>query len=293
MEPVLPFQTNKSLKELSTFGIGGQAKFFIEVYTYQEMKTLLLRCHQQQIPYLIIGKGSNCLFDDQGFNGVLILNKIDFLETPKLGVFHVGAGYSFSLLGSQTARLGWSGLEFAAGIPGSIGGAVFMNAGANGSDTSQSLISVDFMTPQGELYCFKKSQVSFAYRFSSFQKMPGAIVGASFALTEDKFARQKQLNLLSYRQKTQPLKEKSAGCIFRNPLQTKAGALIDKSGLKGLKMGGAKISEKHANFIINEENATSKDVLSLIQMIQNKIKQEMGIDLESEIRYIPYNFLNS
>ena len=151
----LSFQQNKPLSSLSTFGIGGPAKLFAEAHSVEQMQELLLYCHHHHISTFILGKGSNCLFDDRGFDGAVILNKIQFcrFDWP---VVEVGGGYSFSLLGTQTARQGWSGLEFASGIPGSVGGAVFMNAGANGSDVSKTLTRVDFVTQEGKVETFSR-----------------------------------------------------------------------------------------------------------------------------------------
>lgn len=282
------FQENKALQQLSTFQIGGNATYFLEVKTIADLQSIVSRCYQDKMRYMILGKGSNTLFDDRGFNGLVILNKIDFLEKLPDGVFHVGAGYSFSLLGTQTARQGWSGLEFASGIPGSVGGAVYMNAGANGTETCETLVSVDYITETGELKRLNKEELHFAYRHSSFQEWKGAIAGATFTLLPSATARKKQIEIIGYRTKTQPYCDPSAGCIFRNPQSTPAGALIDRLGLKGLQVGGAKVSETHANFIVNAGNATCADVKALIQIIQEKVKQETGIELESEVRLIPY-----
>lgn len=289
--PLPAFQQNKMLSQHSTFGIGGPAQYFVEVKTVEEMQAVVRHCKTENLRYLVIGKGSNSLFDDRGFKGVIILNKIDFMEKPAPGVFHAGAGYSFSLLGSQTARQGWAGLEFASGIPGSVGGAVFMNAGANGTETCQPLTSVDYVTDEGILLTIEKKDLHFAYRHSSFQKLKGAIVGATFTLEPSSTARQKQLEIISYRTKTQPYSDKSAGCIFRNPDCGHAGAMIDKSGLKGSAVGGAKVSEMHANFIVNTGNASCQDVLALIQQVQHKVKTETGVHLESEVRVFPYEEL--
>ncbi len=286
--PPLKIQEGKPLKEVCTFGIGGPAHLYVETRTVEEMQSAFIYCTERNVPYFILGKGSNCLFDDRGFAGLVIHNKIDFKEENPDGLFHVGSGYNFSLFGSQTAREGWSGLEFASGIPGTVGGAVFMNAGANGRETCDSLISVDFLSFEGNFQIYKKDHLQFAYRSSSFQSMNGGIVAATFALKPSKEARQKQIEIITYRKKTQPYGDKSAGCIFRNPVNGHAGALIDQSALKGTKIGGAKVSEIHANFIVNENNATAKDVLELIENIIRRVKNQTGIDLESEVRYIPY-----
>lgn len=279
---------NYPLKKLTTFGIGGPAKYFIEVTKIHEIQETLSYCTKTQLPYFILGKGSNILFDDRGFNGVVIANRIDFLEKKEEHIWHAGAGYSFSLLGTQTARAGLSGLEFASGIPGSVGGAVYMNAGANGRETCESLLSVDFLLPSGELKQFDRKDISFGYRFSSFQSAAGAIVGATFQLASFAQARTNQIDLIRYRQRTQPYGDKSAGCVFRNPENQSAGALIEKIGLKGTSVGGAQVSPLHANFLINTGDASAANVIDLIQLIKNKIKDCKGIELECEVRYIPY-----
>ena len=279
---------HKLLKQLSTFGIGGPAKFFIEISTIEDMQGLIAFCARERLDYLVIGKGSNCLFDDRGFDGVVILNKISFCKFQKEQV-HVGAGYSFSLLGVQTARKGLSGLEFASGIPATVGGAIYMNAGANGQETKDNLLEVSFVNEKGDLEILSKNQLSFSYRSSSFQKRKGAIVAATFGLEVSLEARKKQLTIIEYRTKTQPYGEKSAGCVFRNPLEGSAGALIEKSGLKGQSIGGAEVSSLHANFIINKEDAKADDILSLAKHVQEKVKERLGVDLEMEIRCIPYS----
>lgn len=281
------FEKEKPLHPLTTIGIGGKALYFIEVRTIADMQSLLQYCKESRLPFFILGKGSNLIFDDKGFNGLVIGNRISFVENPYEGCWHVGAGYSFSLLGTQTARLGWTGLEFASGIPGSVGGAVFMNAGANGVETCDTLFSVEFVHEDGSYQLLHKEELSFSYRFSSFQQKKGAIVGATFQLNQSSEARQKQKDLIHYRRKTQPYGEKSAGCIFRNPSCANAGAIIDKCGLKGKSVGGAIVSDMHANFIVNQGGATSKDIVNLIDLIVQEVKLQSGLDLHPEVRFIP------
>jgi len=237
---------------------------------------------------MVLGKGSNCLFDDKGYNGAVIFNKIDFLKQPNPGYYHAGAGYSFALLGVQTARQGWGGLEFASGIPATVGGAVFMNAGANGGETCQYLDAVDYVSEDGTLETIKRSAMEFSYRTSPFQKRKGAIAAATFALRQNAEARKQQLDIVNYRLKTQPYSDKSAGCIFLNPECGHAGALIEKSGLKGTAVGGAQVSTLHANFLINAGNATCQEMMELIQVVQKRVKEASGTNLKSEVRYIPY-----
>jgi UDP-N-acetylmuramate dehydrogenase len=187
----------------------------------------------------------------------------------------------------QTAKKGFSGLEFAAGIPASVGGAVFMNAGAQGSETEKTLVQVEFVRPDGTLITFKKSDLQFSYRFSSFQNMEGAIVSALFELTPSIDARTKQRELLDYRIRTQPYHEKSAGCVFRNPAGGSAGALIDRCGLKGARIGDAAVSSMHANFFVNKGVSSCKDMQALIHHVRDEVKAKEGIELEQEVREIP------
>lgn len=281
------FQANKLLKEVSTFGIGGPARYYFEATRIEEMQEALIYCRQVSMPFFILGKGSNSLFDDRGFNGLVISNRIQFCHDldPKV---HVGAGYSFSLLGVQTARRGLAGLEFASGIPASVGGAVYMNAGANGGQTFDCLETVEYVHADGTLKTYAKNEIAFSYRFSQFQKLEGAIVSAQFHLHSSKEARQKQLGIVDYRSKTQPYKDKSAGCVFRNPQVGSAGALIESCGLKGIMQGDAQVSLVHANFIVNLGKATAKDVLDLIQRVQETVKEKKNIDLEMEVRIVPF-----
>jgi UDP-N-acetylmuramate dehydrogenase len=282
------YHSNQCLKNLSTFAIGGPCRFFLEARKVAEIEEALHWAHLHSIPYFILGKGSNCLFDDRGYNGLVIQNRIDFCEFNGKNV-SVGAGASFSFLGLQTAKRALQGLEFASGIPGSVGGAIYMNAGANGQETRDSLEKVLFLHEDGKQTLFEKKDLHFSYRTSPFQSMSGCILSAEFSLEEGVDARKKQLGILTYRKKTQPGSAKSAGCVFRNPsLEISAGALIDQCGLKGESVGGAEVSPIHANFIVNSKGAKAKDVLDLIELIQQTVFDKTGFKLETEIRAIPY-----
>lgn len=283
---------NIPLKEFCTFNIGGPARYFFKAYTIEAMQRALFWCRSNEIPYLILGKGSNCLFDDEGYSGAIILNKIEFFNIPYLGTFHVGAGYSFSLLSVQTARKGWGGLEFASGIPASVGGAIYMNAGANGSETCQTLSSVDFIDEKGDLSTIPRSDLMFSYRHSPFQNLKGAIVGATFTLKPKSEARKQQIELINIRKQTQPYGTRSAGCVFLNPASGNAGQLIEQCGLKGFMIGRAQVSPVHANFLINVDTATGKEMQTLITFVQARVKEVTGIELRSEIRRIPYQAEN-
>lgn len=278
---------NVPLSSYSTMGIGGLALYLTKVATAAAMKEAVLFAKSKNIPFLVIGKGSNSLFDDKGFPGLAIVNKIDFCHEEEGGVFHVGSGYSFSLLGAQTAKKCFSGLEFASGIPATVGGAIYMNAGASGSETQETLISVDYMDADGFVRTYEKNEMAFSYRKSSFQSMQGAILSAKFQLKECPKAREKQIAIIKYRTKTQPYGDKSCGCAFQNPPGEFAGKLIEKCGLKGLQLGGAEVSMLHANFIINKGGATQEDVRALIALIKERVKEKEGIELHEEICFIP------
>lgn len=277
------FEKGKQLKEYATFGIGGQAKYFIAIDSTEKMQEVIRYCYQSNLSYLVLGKGSNILFDDKGYDGLVILNKINYCKIEG-NLVDVGAGYSFSLLGVQTARKGLSGLEFASGIPGSVGGAVFMNAGANKMETFTTLISVGFVTEEGQLVSLKKEELTFGYRHTAFHERKGAIVSVLFELTPSVSARSEQLKIIDYRLATQPYKDRSAGCVFRNPEKGSAGALIEQCGLKGFKIGGAEVSLMHANFIVNRNEAKAEDVLLLAKHIKRVVKEKTGVELEFELR---------
>ncbi len=280
----LKLQSQRSLSEFSTYGIGGPIRFFAEISTIEEMEEAFRFAREKGCPWLIVGKGSNCLFPDAGFDGLVLLNKIDFCEWGETEV-HAGSGYNFSLLGVQTARKGLSGLEFASGIPATVGGAVFMNAGANGKETCESLASVLYLHEDGRKEEIARKDLVFGYRKSPFQGMKGAILSARFHLTPLEGARKAQLAIVEYRMKTQPYKDKSAGCVFRNPKpEISAGAIIDRCGLKGLAVGGAKVSELHANFLVNSGGATAQEMQELIRIVQQTVFEKTGIHLEPEIR---------
>lgn len=280
-------EENVLLSQFSTFGIGGPARWLVRASTVDELKEALHFAISRQLPYITIGKGSNCLFDDEGYDGLVIINRHSTVECSEEGFVTASSGFSFARLGSYTARRNLSGLEFAAGIPGTVGGAVFMNAGANGSDTSERLVYVDFLHESGEVKRLLKRNLLFSYRHSPFQSMPGIILEAGFQLEPCPVASQKQHEILHYRTSTQPYGEKSAGCIFRNPDIISAGALIDKLGLKGMSVGDAEISTQHANFIVNKGNAKAQDVLELIRLIQERVHATHDIELMQEVCFIP------
>lgn len=283
----MKFEQDVCLKKWSTFGIGGKAKYFYRVVSITDLQDILHYCNQQRLRYLIIGKASNILFDDRGYNGVVILNKISFFQQYGNEVF-VGSGYSFSLLGHKLSSKGLTGLEFAAGIPGTVGGAIYMNAGANGQETFQMLKEVTFVDETGEVRCLSKDQLEHGYRFSIFQKNQWGIAAGRFLLKPYIEAPLKKTLLMQQRQKTQPYRDKSAGCVFRNLETSSAGALIDRCGLKGYKIGDAEVSPIHANFIVNKASASAQNILDLIEHVSKIVYEKTGYVLEKEIKFIPY-----
>lgn len=288
------FVRGKRLSELSTWGIGGPAKFFVEVHDESQLASTLRYCQAQNLRCFVIGKGSNCLFDDRGFDGCVILNSVDFLERHGNGVYRVGGGHAFNGLGVQCSKEGFTGLEFACGIPGTVGGAVFMNASANGQDTAEVLRSVEILSANGEkiVHVKERSSAAYGYRKSPFQNMTGffAIVAATFELSLCSDARERHKVFLERRRRTQPVAEKSAGCVFRNPVVgfESAGALIERAGLKGFSVGQAKVSDMHANFLLNAGGARAVDMLALIRVVKEQVYDQFGIQLTEEIIYIPY-----
>ncbi|KAI3965911.1 hypothetical protein MKX01_010868 [Papaver californicum] len=266
----------KLLSELSTWRIGGPCNYFVQVSDQTQLLSAIRYCHESSIRFLIIGKGSNCLFDDSGFDGCVILNRIDFIEEIKSGIYSVGSGYPFNLLG------------FASGVPGSVGGGAYMNAGADGQDISDAIYSVEILQTDGRLESVNQNDLAFSYRKSSFQDMEdlAAIVAVTFKLKPFPSAREQQKAYLTKRRLSQPLGERSAGSVFKNPegIGVSAGELIEKAGLKGFRLGDAKISETHANFFINCGGSTSKDMIELINLVKEKVKDKFKVELNEEIQ---------
>jgi UDP-N-acetylmuramate dehydrogenase len=278
-----------SLREYSTIKIGGPARFLVEAHSKEDLAHALLLATSEKIPYAVVGRGSNTLFDDRGFDGLAIINRYSSISEITPGRFRVASGTSLPLLSMKTTTKGWGGLEWSLGIPGSIGGALTMNAGASQSEISDSLEEIVYLHETGEIETFKREDLTFSYRRSPFQEMKGVILEATFALTNDPEARGRQLAVFEERRRKQPYHEPSLGCIFRNPMGISCGKLIEELGLKGMKMGGAHISPLHGNFITNPNEGTARDVFALIQLIEEKMWAEKELHLEKEIRIVPYS----
>lgn len=281
---------NELLSQHTTMKIGGPADLFIEPSSLENIQKVMTFIKEHKLPWRAIGRGSNLLVSDKGIEGVVIklgsgLNHLSINEST----ITVGGGHSLVSLSTLISKKGLSGLEFASGIPGSVGGAVYMNAGAHGSDISKILTKAHILFEDGSIEWLSNDEMEFTYRTSVLQKKrPGIVLEAEFKLAmgdRTVIVSQMQKNK-DYRKETQPWNFPCAGSIFRNPLPNYAGKLIEEAGLKGFQIGGAKISEMHGNFIVNAGNATAKDVLDLIQYIKDKIEHLFGVKMETEVEII-------
>jgi len=283
---------NESLELHTTFKVGGTCKYFITPKDIYELTDLLKYLKENNIKYMILGNGSNTIFSSKEYDGVIInLSNLNSM-TIEGNKIYVEAGYQLIKLSIDAMNNNLSGLEFAAGIPGNVGGAIFMNAGAYKSDMSDLIDTVTFLDENYDLKTLKKDELNFSYRKSLFQEHPGyIIISTVLKLTKNNKDEIQKLmdNRKERRVSTQPLDYPSAGSVFRNPSEDVfAGKLIEDLGLKGYKIGGAQISEKHANFIINVGGATGEDIKALIDMIKVKVKEKYNIDLHVEQRFINF-----
>lgn len=283
-------KTNEPLLNHTTIKIGGPADLFIEPSSVDNLKKAMEVIETNGLKWRAIGRGSNLLVSDKGIEGAVIKlgSGLDHLEINETEIT-VGGGYSLVSLATSISKKGLSGLEFASGIPGSVGGAVYMNAGAHGSDISKILTKAHILFDDGSMEWLTNQEMDFSYRTSILQKKrPGIVLEAVFQLTQGDRAAivaQMQKNK-DYRKETQPWNFPCAGSIFRNPLPNYAGKLIEDADLKGYSIGGAKISEMHGNFIVNAGNATAEDVLSLIQYVKDTIYRLYQVKMETEVEII-------
>ena len=278
------------LSKHNFFGIGGNAAAYFEVSTTDELAYVAQLKKRRKVPVAIIGRGSNLLVSDAGYPGIVIrligeFNRLEFNEDR----VEVGAGVSLPRLSKTAASHGLSGVEFALGIPGSVGGALIMNAGAWGSSFGDLVKRVQVMTDEGELMTVSHDDAQFSYRHSGL-KPYFCVTGATLTLTSGDAQEVDDLMQDLYNQKitSQPFAEENAGCMFKNPPGHSAGKLIDECGLKGYRIGGAEVSKIHGNFILNLDDATAHDVLSLVQHIQNHVKQETDVNLEMEVQLLGF-----
>lgn len=273
----------------TTFKIGGPAEIFVDVGSLNDLVTLVAFCKKEEISYFVLGKGSNLLVSDEGVKGVIIHLIADFTKVEIKGETAIaGAGISLSKLSTILAEHELTGMEFASGIPGSLGGGVFMNAGAYGGEMKD-VIEGAYVLLDGEVRYLTANELKFAYRYSIIKDMEGAVITSiKLRLKKDNketiFATIKDLN--KRRQEKQPLEFASAGSMFKRPEVGYASKLIEEAGLKGVNVGDAEVSVKHSGFIINKGGATAKDVKELIKIVQKRVEENSGIKLYPEVRFL-------
>lgn len=280
---------NALMKDYTTYKVGGKVICIVIPNDEDALITLLEYIKENNIKYKILGNGSNVIFNDKGFDGVII--KLDNFNNLKIlgNKIIVGAGYMLNKLALRVSRLGFTGMEFATGIPGTVGGGVYMNAGAYKTDMGYIITSVKVLTPDLKIKTMYNKDLDFHYRTSFFQKNKNYIcLEATISLIKGN--EEEIMELINSRKQrrieTQPLEYPSAGSVFRNPEGDFAGRLIEEIGYKGKSNGGAKVSEKHANFIINNGGATGEEIKELIVEIRDKVKEKYNIDLKVEQEFV-------
>ncbi|MCY4545832.1 MAG: UDP-N-acetylmuramate dehydrogenase [Gemmatimonadetes bacterium] len=283
---------DEGLDRHSTYRVGGPADVMCLPRTRSELLDVVTAASVRGIPWLVVGNGSNILFSDDGFRGLVI--KIRGAVPVEGTLWHLaqegdfiraGAGVSLPRLARSAAAAGLSGLEFCTGIPGVVGGSIRGNAGAHGSDLGAVVESVEMIRPSGDIVTIRASQAGFSYRESEIEP-DGIVTGAVFRLTPDEpeNVHERIRVFTEYRKRTQPSSDQSAGCMFKNPVGDSAGRLIDAAGCKGLQVGGSRVSEIHGNFVINQGGATASDALRLIDLVRERVFARTGVALALEVR---------
>jgi UDP-N-acetylmuramate dehydrogenase len=272
----------------TTFRVGGRAEALCAVKDLLQLKALLSFLTKESVPFLVVGKGSNLLVRDGGLKGIALLLKgeLEGVE-EKEGTIHAGGGLGLSELVRFSHKKGLAGLEFLAGIPGTVGGAVAMNAGAWGKSTGDAVTAVEILTGTGERITKSSAELRFGYR-KAVLPAGSVVVKARFKGTPDspEAVGERIRDYLERRKANQPLEYPSAGSVFKNPPDDYAGRLIENAGLKGKRIGGAMISDKHANVIVNVGGASAQDVLALMETARQRVREQTGIDLEPEIKVV-------
>ena len=289
------YKENEPLSAHCTFRIGGPADVFVLPKDEEQLCRAVMLCKQADVRYYLLGNGSNILFADEGFRGAVIDVSAE-AEGMGLSIYQnadgdyisAPAGLKLSELCNFALKHGYTGLEFAYGIPGTVGGAVYMNAGAYGGEMKDVLESVSYLTADGRWVDSEASELDLSYRHSAFEENGACILGAEFRLAKgDPDAIKARMNeLMAKRVEKQPLDKPSAGSTFKRPEGHFAGRLIEEAGCKGLTIGGAQVSEKHAGFVINVGGAACADVLALMAEVQRRVKENSGVTLEPEVRIV-------
>lgn len=279
---------NEPMKRHTSFRAGGNAAWFAIPETVEELKAVLSACEKAGSPWYVIGNGSNLLVSDRGFAGVIIsTERFDRLDVHGTGIT-AGAGVMLSRMANTAYKAGLTGLEFAAGIPGSVGGACVMNAGAYGSEMKNVLKRVTVLTPEGEVKVLPAEELELGYRTSVIPKQGLLVLEAEVSLAEGSMEEiRAMMDDLAFRRKDkQPLEFPSAGSTFKRPEGYFAGKLIEDCGLKGFSVGGAQVSEKHAGFVINTGGATAADIYRLCKTVEKKVRDSFGVSLEMEVKLL-------
>ena len=290
-EKIGEIKIDEELKFHTTYKVGGKCDYYISPSNIEKLIVLLKFLKNNNIKYKVLGNGSNVIISSKNYDGVIIsLNKLNEVAIDG-DIVKAGAGVPIIKLSNMCANNNLGGLEFASGIPASVGGAVYMNAGAYKCDMSEVLTTVTFIDEKLNIVTAEKDKLDFSYRHSIFQDKDYIIVGASIKLYKEN--KDEILTLMNTRRQkridSQPLEYPSAGSVFRNPSENIfSGKLIEDLGLKGYSIGGAKISEKHANFIVNYNNATGEDIESLIKFIKDKVKEKYEIELKVEQEFVNF-----
>lgn len=280
-------KTGEPMKQHTTFRTGGPAAFFVSPSCAEELSAVIELCRQEHMPYYILGNGSNLLISDKGYKGVMISMKEGFFQIQNEGAkIRAGAGALLSRIAKQALDCSLTGFEFAAGIPGTLGGAAVMNAGAYGGEIRHVLVSVQILDRDGEIRTIPAKDLELGYRTSCIQKKEYIVLSGLLQLEQgDRACIQARMEELTEKRKEkQPLEYPSAGSTFKRPEGWFAGKLIEDAGLRGFSVGGAQVSEKHCGFVINRENATSSDIIELCRQVSEKVKARFGVELEMEIK---------
>ena len=273
----------------TTFRIGGPADYFLLPSTAEEVKKILEICKKKELPYFILGNGSNLLVSDEGYRGVIIQLYRNYGGITVEGTnIRAGAGALLSQIASAAKNASLTGFEFAGGIPGTLGGAVVMNAGAYGGEMKYVLKEVTVMTEQGEIMTIPAEKLEMGYRTSLVKKAGYLVLEAVISLKAGDVEEIKAImkDLTEKRVSKQPLEYPSAGSTFKRPEGYFAGKLIMDAGLRGYQVGGAQVSEKHCGFVINKGNATAADVCGLMKDVQKKVQEQFGVTLEPEVKFL-------
>lgn len=280
-------KTEEPMKNHTTFRVGGPAEFFVMPRSAEEVKKVINLCRRESFPYYIIGNGSNLLVSDQGYRGVVlqIYKEMSCIEIEE-NVIVAQAGALLSAIANKALENGLTGFEFAAGIPGTLGGACVMNAGAYGGEMKDVLEEVTVLTEEGEVLIIPKENLELGYRTSIIARKGYIVLEARIQLREGEKEAIKSLmeELKDKRVSKQPLEYPSAGSTFKRPEGYFAGKLIQDAGLRGFSVGGAQVSEKHCGFVINRENATAADVAELMRQVSARVEEEFGVKLEPEVK---------